>query len=243
MSANDPNGTRWTNSEKNFGKNLLKKSGWTEGAGLGKSQEGVASHVKVSRKDDVMGLGYKAGVQDTWTTQSVGFADVLERIKTAVVGVGDDDDDNDKGEDDSNVEVSSPVSDTSSGRRHGESRHYRMYAKRNALRTELLRGNAEEKLEEILGSAASSKRVREGGDDNNDDAPGSGAPTRSGAHSKKQKLEAAASTLQSPLLTRLMMRCPKDEPRRTEDGDDVERVQVIKPNPRPPKCTDSPFLA
>ena len=39
---------------------MLLKQGWTEGAGLGKHQQGVTSHIKVSKKDDPQGIGYKS---------------------------------------------------------------------------------------------------------------------------------------------------------------------------------------
>ncbi|KPA83722.1 hypothetical protein ABB37_01970 [Leptomonas pyrrhocoris] len=234
--SSDPNGNRWSSSEKNFGKTLMKKSGWTEGTGLGKEQVGVVSHVKVTRKDDVMGLGYQAGVHDTWTTQSVGFADVLTRIKasTAAIVSGSDDDTSD------DVSVGSPVSSspTSTGeaKKIGVSRHYKMYAKRNALKTELLRGagsaEGESKRREILGSAASKHR-REDGDGEH------------GGHTHKQsRAESAASSLKSPLLSRLMARNVQEEPKpSTDDATAEERITITKPHPRPPKCTDTPFLA
>lgn len=217
--SSDPNGTRWAASGKNFGKNLLKKSGWSEGTGLGKEQEGTTTHVKVSRKDDVMGIGYKAGVQDTWSAQSVGFADVLDRLKTtkssSMIVVDDSD------EDVAGPTAASPTSPDSKPSSPTESRHYKMYAKRNALKTELLRSNGDEKKQEILGRASSSgqrKRSRDEDEDMN------------------------TSTLTSPLLTRLMMRHPKHEPKPSVGSED-NRVRIVKPNPRPPKCTESPFLA
>lgn len=231
--SSDPNGNRWSSSEKNFGKTLMKKSGWTEGSGLGKDQEGSVSHVKVTRKDDVMGLGYQAGVHDTWTTQSVGFADVLTRIKasTAAIVSGSDNEDGSDGD-----FVGSPVSSspTASGeaKKIGVSRHYKMYAKRNALKTELLRGgdsaDGEAKRLEILGSAATKRR-------HEDD----------GSHGHKYaRVDAAVSTLKSPLLARLMARSAQEEPKpSTDDVAPEERIAITKPQPRPPKCTDTPFLA
>ncbi|CAJ1017135.1 putative G-patch domain containing protein [Leishmania utingensis] len=229
--STDPNGNRWSNAEKNFGKALLKRSGWTEGTGLGKGQDGAVSHVKVSRKDDVMGLGYHAGVQDTWTTQSLGFADVLTRIKVSTtVAISDSDDDG---------EVSPSSLPTTSGeaKKIGMSRHYTMYAKRNALKMELIHGGDSAEMEakrfEILGSAATKCR-RDA--DNNDVT---GAPDQ-----KRSRCTSSASTLKSPLLLRLMVRCTTDEPKPTaDDMTPEERILITKPHPRPPKCTDTPFLA
>ncbi|EPY24744.1 Pin2-interacting protein X1 [Strigomonas culicis] len=233
--SSDPNGTRWSKSNT-FGKEMLRKSGWTEGAGIGKEQDGTATHVKVSRKDDVLGLGYTAGVQETWSTQSVGFVDVLSRIKASHSGTskkkadmsGDSD-----GEGEGHVE--SPTADTAPT----HSRHYKMYAKRNALKTELLRAGDGDNLHrgEILGSAASHlrKHKRGSGDDDSDDE-------REGKASRKHhKEEEGKTTLKSPLLLRVTQRYPKHEPRpHTDDSDN--RVTITKPHPRPPKCTESPFL-
>lgn len=238
MSA-DPNGNRWSNAENNIGKTLLKRSGWTEGSGLGKEQDGVVSHVKVSRKDDVTGLGYKAGVAEAWSTQSVGFADVLDRIKNKTLVVNDSDDD----------DIGSPTSAAASSPTDSkpssptESRHYKMYAKRNALKTELLRGGSDsrEKRAEILGSASSTRRRGRESGSGTDDDDDSDASDR-----KRAKSDSTKSTLVSPLLTRLMMRVHKDEPKPTvapEEGAEIEeKVKITKPNPRPPKCTETPFV-
>ncbi|AYU76136.1 GNO1 [Leishmania donovani] len=229
--STDPNGTRWSNSEKNFGKALLKKSGWTEGAGLGRGQDGVVDHIKVTRKDGVMGLGYQAGVQETWTTQSLGFADVLTRIKASTTAaISDSDDDG---------EASRSSSPTTNGeaKKIGMSRHYKMYARRNALKTELIHGGdsaeTEAKRLEILGSAAMKRRRDADSDDDND-----------GAGRNCSQSTSSASTLKSPLLLRLMARSSKDEPKPTAgDMTPAQLITVTKPHPRPPKCTDTPFLA
>lgn len=212
--SDDPNNTRWSQSSKSFGRNLLKKSGWTEGEGLGKSQEGVKQHVKVSKKDNVMGLGYQAGVGDTWSAQSVGFADVLDRIKNKATAVGSDSDDDD-------AQVVSPAS--ASPTSPVGSKYTNMYAKRHALKTEGVHGRSEAK-EEILGHAVRSKR------------------SRSSTDSSALSVD-AESSLQSSTLRRLMVRCPAAEPKplSKEDGT-KDRVEVTKPDPRPPKCTESPFI-
>jgi Pin2-interacting protein X1 len=243
--SNDPNGNRWASSEKNFGKALMKKSGWTEGTGLGKEQDGVVSHVKVTRKDDVMGLGYQAGVQETWTTQSVGFADVLTRIKastTVVINGSDSDGETSVGSPASPSSSSMSPTTTSESKTIGVSRHYKMYAKRNALKTELLRGadsaEGEAKRREILGSAASSSAKH-----HRDDAGGEHDGSHGRSH-KHQRSESVVSTLKSPLLSRLMMRNAQEEPKpSSDDVSPEERITITKPHPRPPKCTDTPFLA
>lgn len=221
---------------------MLRKFGWSEGEGLGKGQAGSVSHVKVSRKDDVMGIGYTSSVHETWTTQSVGFADVLDRIKrtsalpTTFTATGSDgeqedeeeEDDHNKGEAEAVTSPSSPVG----------SRHFAMYAKRNALKTELLQSSSSQRVEEILGSASSSSSSARGGKRGRAEETKRGAPSDTASTS---------STLRSPLLQRLMVRCVEHEPRATVTEDNVEvrtedNVRVTKPKPRPPRCTDTPFL-
>ncbi|RNF26741.1 Pin2-interacting protein X1 [Trypanosoma conorhini] len=216
--CDDPNGTRWSRSANNIGKSMLKRSGWTEGSGLGRNQEGVTSHIKTRRKDGVMGVGYEGGVQEAWSTQSVGFADVLSRIKSAVASGSSDSEEG---------ETAAAGTNGASGPRGG--RHTGMYAKRHALKTELLRAKNGASAAEILGSASSArKRARDGGGEGGEDAA------------------LLLPTLRSPLLQRVMVRAPGHEPRpaSTDDGEaEVETVRVTKPRPRPPRCTDTPFLA
>lgn len=212
--SDDPNNTRWSNSN-HFGKRLLEKSGWTAGEGLGKDQSGSVHHVKVSRKDDSMGLGYKAGVGDTWSAQSVGFADVLDRIKEKKVMIFDDSD----GEDGADSSVVSPVSlSSSSPTSPVGGRFYNMYSKRNALKTEGLDPSRAKEKAEIFGHSLR-KRDRE------------------------SKLEVdTESTLVSSTLRRIMVRCPAVEPT-PPSNNETHQIYVTKPNPRPPKCTETPFLS
>ncbi|KAI9757101.1 MAG: inositol polyphosphate 5-phosphatase [Chaenotheca gracillima] len=67
--SNDPNNTQWTRSETSFGKKILQSQGWTPGALLGAENAphahlhsaASASHVRVTLKDDNLGLGAKRG--------------------------------------------------------------------------------------------------------------------------------------------------------------------------------------
>lgn len=80
---NDPNNIKWSNDDTRIGKKLMKASGWDDGKGLGKHEDGNATHVKTKRKDDVLGIGYEAkGQSQQWSAQSVGFADILKRMNT-----------------------------------------------------------------------------------------------------------------------------------------------------------------
>lgn len=55
----DPRNTKWSNDKDRFGHQYLEKMGWTPGRGLGLVEHATTSHVKVSLKDDNVGLGAK----------------------------------------------------------------------------------------------------------------------------------------------------------------------------------------
>ena len=44
-------------SRETFGKKMLQKMGWSEGKGLGKSEQGVTSHVRVKKREEAAGIG------------------------------------------------------------------------------------------------------------------------------------------------------------------------------------------
>lgn len=207
-------GAKWTKDEGRFGKQLMKKAGWEEGKGLGKHEDGIVEHVKTVRKDNVLGIGYEGKVQQAWSTQSVGFADVLSRInKTKACTAEDDDAEDPERNPESPCSAESPVSKGPAAGRHAAA-----FAKRRNLKTEALR--SEEGRAEVLGAASSgSKRPRDEDDDE----------------------EEAKSSLVSPLLQRLMVRVISHEPRPTAFSN--SSVQITKPEPRPPRPTDTPFYA
>lgn len=216
----DPNNVRWSKSNS-FGKEVLRKSGWIEGDGLGKGQDGIKTAVKVSKKDDVTGIGYQAGVKDTWSAQSVGFADVLDRIKgkkesKVKAAAGSD-------EDHQASVSSSPLPRTSTS--PVGSKYTAMYAKRHALKTEGLQASQEGSKAEILGEAYG-KRVRD-----------------SSSHDPSVLTSETESSLKSPTLRRLMLRVPTEEPKPRSKESLEATVQIVKPTPRPPKCTETPFLS
>ncbi|RHW71469.1 G-patch domain containing protein [Trypanosoma brucei equiperdum] len=269
--SEDPNGTRWLKSENNVGRSLLLRGGWTEGSGLGKEKDGVTTHVKVRQKDGTMGIGYAGNVHETWSTQSVAFADVLEKIKAAVSVNDDSDAEGGGSSSQAKNEERSDAGGCGKAAKPSGGRHVGMYAKRHALKTEFLRAKDGKYSEEILGSASSSRkqgRVKDNtvtaddGDDV-DNAESKSADSESSRAKRKrrpaqdEKTEEIASTLRSAVLQRLMVRTPKHEPRqvskgKAEDGDgsvdddsdsgDGNIVRIVKPYPRPPKCTDTPFI-
>lgn len=64
-----------------FAQNQLKKMGWT-GEGLGKRRQGRASHIKVTKREDNVGLGHSDLFQDTqqWWKDSV--SDTLAKLSS-----------------------------------------------------------------------------------------------------------------------------------------------------------------
>jgi Pin2-interacting protein X1 len=206
-------GAKWSKDASNFGKQLMKKSGWEEGKGLGKNEDGIVENVKTTRKDNTLGIGYDGQVQQTWSTQSVGFADILSRINTKMTTVDDSDDDGET-EESSSPPTVSPVARGPTGGKHSAA-----YAKRRNLKTEGLR--SDEGKAEILGASSSThKRARD---------------------SDENPFENDKSTLVSPLLVRLLDRCPAHEPRPSMDAQST--VEITKPDPRPPRPADTPFYS
>ena len=40
-----------------FGSKMLKKMGWKEGDGLGKNSDGMKEHIRISKREESVGLG------------------------------------------------------------------------------------------------------------------------------------------------------------------------------------------
>lgn len=63
----------------------MAKMGWTEGTGLGKKRDGIASHIKVRKREENIGLGVEkertrqAGVEGMWWSSSV--SDTLMKLR------------------------------------------------------------------------------------------------------------------------------------------------------------------
>ena len=186
---------------------MMGKQGWDGVKGLGPNGEGIATHVRVSKKDNVLGIGYEGQVKETWSQQSAGFAAVLKRVST--------------------VETKRERSESEASdddRAPANSRLSNMYAKRRTLKTGALSSGAGK--EEILGGAGS-KTVLNYDSSESDDEDG------------KQK----GCTLKSPTLQRLLVRYTLHEPVLTVGNDDIPKFTVSKPRVKPPKCTDTPFVA
>jgi Pin2-interacting protein X1 len=52
--------------ESEYGMNLMKKMGWTEGKGLGKEETGMATCIQMRRREDNLGLGFEKSEKFRW---------------------------------------------------------------------------------------------------------------------------------------------------------------------------------
>uniref|UniRef100_A0A7S2W480 G-patch domain-containing protein n=1 Tax=Mucochytrium quahogii TaxID=96639 RepID=A0A7S2W480_9STRA len=98
------NNERAASAPSAFALNHLKKLGWSEGDGLGKDRQGMSTHVKVTKKDDTLGIGATARTEgefkNTWWAS--GLDDALSKFNVPNIG-GDSEDDSDSSDDDSDI--------------------------------------------------------------------------------------------------------------------------------------------
>ena len=79
----DPRNTTWSNNTSRFGHKHLEKLGWKPGSGLGLVPDSTTSHIKVSIKDDNLGLGAKLKKkekQDEFDSGECTGLDVFQRL-------------------------------------------------------------------------------------------------------------------------------------------------------------------
>jgi Pin2-interacting protein X1 len=69
----DTQNAAWSGDRSRFGFSMLSKMGWTEGKGLGRREDGLTAHVKVTKRSDTLGLGASvaAGGGDVGLTAAV----------------------------------------------------------------------------------------------------------------------------------------------------------------------------
>jgi hypothetical protein len=78
----------WKQNKTNFGFRMLQKMGWNEDKGLGKEGTGITNFVKLSKREDGLGLGMDK-VQDdmvgskAWASTISSYNSVLEVLKAA----------------------------------------------------------------------------------------------------------------------------------------------------------------
>ena len=70
-------------SKKNdsFAERLMKKQGWQEGQGLGKSQQGISAPIKASMKFNSAGVGYDIAQEFTNNWWDLAFKKAASRIQ------------------------------------------------------------------------------------------------------------------------------------------------------------------
>ncbi|KAI9919074.1 hypothetical protein PsorP6_011673 [Peronosclerospora sorghi] len=72
----------WASDTSKFGFKMLVKMGWSAGKGVGKDLQGQASHVKIARRSNNLGVGcsLKQAEVQGWSETAGGFADVLKTL-------------------------------------------------------------------------------------------------------------------------------------------------------------------
>ncbi|GMF28479.1 unnamed protein product [Phytophthora lilii] len=72
----------WAADTSKFGFKMLVKMGWSAGKGVGKDLQGQATHVKVARRSENLGVGcsLKQAEVQGWSETAGGFADVLKTL-------------------------------------------------------------------------------------------------------------------------------------------------------------------
>eukprot|EP00057_Strongylocentrotus_purpuratus_P016539 XP_011671013.1 PREDICTED: PIN2/TERF1-interacting telomerase inhibitor 1 [Strongylocentrotus purpuratus] len=63
-----------------YGQKLMEKMGWSKGKGLGVKEDGTVSHVKVSLKNNNLGIGCKVSQEDNWIAHQDDFNDLLSTL-------------------------------------------------------------------------------------------------------------------------------------------------------------------
>ncbi|XP_071702933.1 G-patch domain-containing protein 1-like [Rutidosis leptorrhynchoides] len=78
---------------------LMKQMGWEEGEGLGKDKQGIKGHVRVTNKQDTLGVGVEK--PNVWAFDTTQFDNILKKLKVQAPEIkinevveddGDDDD-------------------------------------------------------------------------------------------------------------------------------------------------------
>ncbi len=73
-----------------FAKKQMLKMGWTEGKGLGKQEQGMATHIKVRRREKNVGVGIEAKMKEEVSNQW--WYNVYDKVAQSIVIHASDDD-------------------------------------------------------------------------------------------------------------------------------------------------------
>lgn len=86
----------WASDTSKFGFKMLVKMGWSAGQGVGKDLQGQATHVKIARRSQNLGLGcsLKQAEVQGWSETAGGFADVLKTLNKSYGSKPNSDDTN-----------------------------------------------------------------------------------------------------------------------------------------------------
>ena len=77
-----------SDKSSNFGYQMLMKMGWKEGGGLGKNEDGIATHVKVDKRTDNLGIGATIDLvgSEGWSATRSSFGDLLASLNQEFTG-------------------------------------------------------------------------------------------------------------------------------------------------------------
>ncbi|KAJ0397723.1 hypothetical protein P43SY_007191 [Pythium insidiosum] len=83
----------WAADTSKFGYKMLVKMGWAAGKGVGKNLQGQATHVKIERRSESLGVGcsLKQAEVQGWSNTAQGFAQVLQSLNKTYGGAKSDD--------------------------------------------------------------------------------------------------------------------------------------------------------
>ncbi|XP_038627058.1 PIN2/TERF1-interacting telomerase inhibitor 1 [Tachyglossus aculeatus] len=78
----DPRNSAWSNDDSKFGQKMLEKMGWSKGKGLGAQEQGATEHIKVTVKNNQLGLGATANHEDSWLAHHDEFNQLLAQLNS-----------------------------------------------------------------------------------------------------------------------------------------------------------------
>jgi Pin2-interacting protein X1 len=78
----DTQNIAWSRDSNRFGRKLMEKMGWAEGKGLGKNEDGMASHVVVKKRPDQLALGATLD-----SVGSVGLTSAVENFNSLLASL------------------------------------------------------------------------------------------------------------------------------------------------------------